>query len=316
MGNRYAYRAFAKMPALALLLAGAHLGCSGNAQTGSGEPGTESTATSDQPLLSAEADHETCDGETDGGATDDPPGDPSPSDCGARTTTACRVTSGFRTFRTLQAAINAVGNNAVLNVTGHCAGATVSGRTNLTIQGPIVFCGANGPGTTTLRATVDGITVRNSTNISVQFLNLVNSGADGVSFDNTINPLVQCACASFNGGNGVRMTGGTTGIFSLIRSQANGQGIESSGTNTVIITSNTVTANLGDGIFVRNATGQNVSFNVVTNNGGAGILFQNVTASLATGNTIRNNGDGLTNLIECTLRSRNNFGNNVPRSCM
>jgi parallel beta-helix repeat protein len=319
MGNRFAYRAFAKMPALALLLAGAHLGCSGNAQTGSGEPGTESTNTSDQPLLSAEADHETCDGDSDGGATADPPGDPSPSDCGARTTTACRVTNGFRTFRSLQAAINAVGNNAVLNVTGHCAGATVSRRTNLTIQGPFVGCGFNGPGTTTLRATVDGITVRDSTNITVQFLNLVNSGADGVSFDNTINPLVQCACASFNGGDGVRVTGGTrgtNGIFSQIRSQANGQGIESSGTSGVLITSNTVTANRGNGIFVRNATAQNVSGNVVTNNGGAGILFQNVTASIATGNTIRNNGDGLTNLIECALRSRNNIGTNVPRSCM
>src|SRR5579859_6638641 len=106
MGNRFAYRAFAKMPALALLLAGAHLGCSGNAQTGSGEPGTESTNTSDQPLLSAEADHETCDGDA-ADPPGDPPGDPSPSDCGARTTTACRVTSGFRTFRSLQAAINA-----------------------------------------------------------------------------------------------------------------------------------------------------------------------------------------------------------------
>jgi parallel beta-helix repeat protein len=313
MGNRYAYRAFAKMPALALLLAGAHLGCSGNAQTGSGERGTESTNTSEQPLLSAEADQETC----DGGATGDPPGDPSPSDCGATDTTACRVTNGFRTFRTLQAAINAVGNNAVLTVTGHCAGATVSRRTNLTIQGPFptTGCGVNGPGPRTLRAEVDGLAVQNSTNVTVRFLNLVNSAADGVGFDNTTNPSASCVCAAFNGNDGVRMTGGTTGIFSQVLSEGNGQGIESNGTSTVIITSNTVTANTGNGIFVRNATSQNVSFNVVTNNGGAGILFRNVTASLATGNTIRNNGDGLTNLIEC-IRSRNNFGGNVPRNCM
>jgi parallel beta-helix repeat protein len=327
MGNRYAYRAFAKIPALALLLAGAQLGCSADAQTASsGDPGSESTATSDQPLLSAKADHETCDQETDGGAMDDPagdpPGDPSPTDCGATTSTAtCRVrttASPFVTFRTLQGAINASGGrNALITVSGHCPGATVNRGVNLTIQGPFptTGCGFMGPGPRTLSATVDGINVQNSTNILVQNLNLVNS-VDGVAFVNSTNSIVSCACAAHNTSDGVRMTGGTTGNFTQILSELNRTGIESNGTSTVIIAGNTVTANTGTGIFVRNATNQNVSVNLVTNNGGPGILFQNVTNSIASANTIRGNGDGLRNLIECTLRSRNNSGNNVPRSCM
>jgi hypothetical protein len=308
------------MPALALLLSGAHLGCGGDAQSSTGDPSTERSATSEQPLLSAEADHETCDEETDAGMMADPMPDPPRTDCGATSTTACRVRSAanpFRVFRSLQAAINAGGSNDVLTVTGHCAGATVNGRTNLTIQGqfPITGCGINGPGPRTLSAVVDGLAVRNSTNVLVRFLNLVSSGADGVGFDNTINPTVSCVCAAFNANDGVRMTGGTTGIFSQIRSEVNGQGMESNGSNVVIITQNTVTRNRGIGILVRNATSQSLSLNVVTNNGGDGILFQNVTASLAAANTIRNNGDGRTNLISC-IRSRNNFGNNVPASCM
>jgi len=319
MGNRHACRAFAAMPALALVLGGAQLGCAGNAQMGSsGDPSTESTGTSEQPLLSAEADHETCDQDADGGAMDDPPGDPSPSDCGATSTAACRVstTSSFRTFTTLQAAINASSNNALITVNGHCAGATVSRRSNLTIQGPSPTggCGFMGPGPRQLSATVDGISVLNSTNILVRNLNLVNS-VDGIAFVNSTNPNVSCACAAHNSNDGVRMTGGTTGIFSQLLSELNGTGIESNGTTSVIITGNTVTANRGTGIFVRNATVQNVSVNLVTNNGGPGILFQNVTASIASANTIRGNGDGLRNLIEC-IRSRNNSGNNVPRSCM
>jgi parallel beta-helix repeat protein len=325
MGNRHAYRAFAKMPALALLLAGAHLGCAGNAQTdSSGDPRTEKTVTSEQALLSAGADHETCDEETDGGSmadpSTDPPADPSPSDCGSTSTAACRVrtTASFRTFNSLQAAINASFNGAVITVNGHCAGATVSRRTNLTIQGPFpTFSCATGPapsGRGALTATVDGLSVQNSTNILVRFLNLVNS-VDGVAFVNTTNPNATCVCAANNSNDGVRMTGGTTGIFTQILSERNATGIESNGTNTVIITDNSVTANTGTGIFVRNASSQNVSFNVVTNNGGPGILFQNVTASLAFGNTIRGNGDGLRNTIAC-INSRNNFGNDVPRSCM
>jgi parallel beta-helix repeat protein len=320
MENRDAYRALAKLPALALLLAGAQLGCGGNAQTaGSGDPGTEKTVTSEQTLLSAEVDDDTLDRDTDGVKVADPPSDPAATDCGATSTTTCKVRSAalFRSFKTLQAAINARGSNDLLTVTGHCAGATVSGSTNLTIQGPFptTGCGFNGPSPTQLKAEVDGLAVRNSVNVLVQFLNLVKSTADGVGFDNTINPSVSCVCAAFNTKDGVRMTGGTTGILSQIRSEANGQGIESNGTNTVIIADSTVTANKGNGIFVANATSQNVSFNIVTNNGGAGILFQNVTFSLASGNTIRNNGDGLTNLIRC-INSQNNFGENVPANCM
>jgi parallel beta-helix repeat protein len=325
MGNRYAYRAFAKMPALALMLAGAHLGCGGSPQTdGSGDPSTESTSSSEQPLLSAEADRETCDEETDGGSMADPPadppGDPSPSDCGSRSTATCRVRTTSRfgvTFPTLQQAINASRNGAVITVNGHCrGGGTVTRFTNLTIQGPfpITGCGFNGPGPNQLSATVDGLSVTRSTNTLVRNLNLVNS-VDGVAFVNSTNPNVSCVCAANNSNDGIRMTGGTTGIFTQILSERNQTGIESNDTSTVIITGNTVTANRGTGIFVRNATSQNVSFNQVTNNGGPGILFQNVTASLAVGNTIRGNGDGLRNLILC-VGSRNNFGNNVPRNCM
>jgi parallel beta-helix repeat protein len=314
MGYQTALTTFAKTAALTILVVGPVFGC-GDAKS-SGGGGKDDTASSN--TVSGENVAKDLEQMCDGGTTaPDPPKDP-PTDCGVGVTAACRVTSGltFDRFTSLQAAINAAFDGDVLTVSGRCSSAIVDGRTNLTIQGTMTSagCGFNGPSPTGTRGVVfGGLEIANSTNILIRGLNLVRSQGDGVSIDNSVTPIVTCNCFAFNFDAGLQMNGVTAAVVSQNLSEQNLIGLESNGTQTVIIANNTVTANRRTGILVQGSDGNNVSSNIVTGNGGDGILFLDSTFGLASANTIRRNGDGRTDRVVCT--NSQVFGNNAGADC-
>jgi parallel beta-helix repeat protein len=241
--------------------------------------------------------------------------------CGASISAACSVTASpsGRTFNNLQAAISNSPDGSVLTVRGRCGPAVVDDRTNLTIQGPLSgACGFTGPSTTSLQGVVDGgLRVRESTNILVRNLNLVNNRSSnannhGLELRNSITSQALCNCASSNNGSGIKLDGVQAANVVQNLAQANrGNGIESAFSSTIIISNNTARSNTLNGIFVHDSSGHVVSGNIATDNGGAGILFERVTSSIANGNTITGNGVGPDRFIVCS-NSRGISGNNVP----
>jgi parallel beta-helix repeat protein len=321
MVSRIKFGSLAEATVTAILAVSPLVGCGSDTKTAS-------ERTSQERLLMTKEETEECplrdsgvvmdSGAVDSGnasdsATDASDGAVSAANCGANDQTACRVTTAFTTgsFGSVNAAIAAAPDGDIIMVRGHCAAATVNGRFGLTFAGPspATGCGFNGPTDTQLRAEIDGLSVTNSTAISVRFLNFVNSVADGLTFSNTRASNATCNCAANNAQDGFQLDSATSAVLNQNRAQRNVDGFQVNRSNTSIVTNGTSTLNTGDGIAVSGSMGINVVANIVTNNGGNGIVFTNSNTSVALGNTIRGNGDGLVNFVSCT--NSQVIGNNV-----
>jgi hypothetical protein len=238
------------------------------------------------------------------------------ANCGATDTTTCSATSGItgRSFTgagALQSAINATTGADFIMVRGHCPAATVTGRVGVTIQGPFpaTGCGINGPGRADLTAEIDGLTVVGSTGVTVNFLNLVNSATDGVSFTNSSSSTAFCNCAARNFADGFESNNSRLITFTSNLSELNTDGFQANGSTFVTVASNTANANTGTGILVVNSNLVSVVNNIVTNNG-TGINFIGSQQGTASANTLTGNGNQNDNLINCSNSSV--FGSNVP----
>ena len=259
--------------------------------------------------------------------------DPACSFCGDLVTAPCTVTVDAppRTFGNLQKAVNAAHDGATITVSGACAGPVrIVGRADLTIEGVSptpTGCPAEGLRPRDLRSTVRGsrgddevIKVRDSTNIVIGFLNIVDGTEAGVELKQSSGGGLHCNCVARNGEEGLEVQDGKQHEIraNLVTRNAE-EGMEIEGTNRSVVAGNTVRENGRDGIELERAARNQVTGNAVVANGSigsrdSGIEVERSERNLIDGNTIRDNADGLTDLIRCKSGD-DNTGSNVTRVC-
>jgi parallel beta-helix repeat protein len=201
--------------------------------------------------------------------------------CGEDVKARCqvRVDKPARSFTSVQAAIDAASPGATITVTGLCAGPVkVHGRYDLTIQGtpPASGCPSGGPGPSDLTSTIRGgrdlVSVSHSSNIVVQFLNLVGADQSGVKMEDGRNSVVHCNCVARNRRNGVRLDDGWRQEVSQNLVARNGRdGIQLEDCKDGTVLDNTSQDNRGDGLSLEDGKRNLVLKNLLRRNGGAGI---------------------------------------------
>jgi parallel beta-helix repeat protein len=290
--------------------------------------------------------------------------------CGDILTAPCVVKVGTQTFDNLQDAIAAAPDGAapttptVIRIEGVCDGpARIDKRKNLTIEGvppTDTGCPNGGLRPPDLRSTVTGLAnkdpddpklevfrITRSTDIVVQFLNIVDGPSAGIEPKREKTVTIHCNCIARHGEYGVEMDGpgGMNKVTQNLVRDNEGDGInldrevgdmvignisefngddgielEDSDTEHNIVMGNFVRNNGRDGIELDDADLNEVTDNQVTDNGTSaprdcGVELQNgADGNLIDGNTIINNVDGLTNLI-CCRSGQDNTGSNVTPAC-
>jgi parallel beta-helix repeat protein len=200
----------------------------------------------------------------------------------------------------------------------------------------------------------DVIKVRNSMNIVVRFLNIVDGGMlkTGLEFRTGMSNIAHCNCITRNK-DGVEFdhhgkgTASKNLIFKNKRdgiwlhrcvvngalvmntSRENGDDgieIDDSCTESNLVTMNLVTKNEHDGIEVLDSDKNTIVVNTVTFNGHSKSKDSGIELKLATGdhgadenfvdgNDIHDNADMLVNLLNCKQTDGHNTGDNVPPKC-
>jgi parallel beta-helix repeat protein len=292
------------------------------------------------------------------------------SECGDNASGPCLVAVDTPpgTFDSLQQAINAAADGATIHVTGVCVESVlIDKRNNLTIEGDAptaLGCPPDGLDPADLTSTVKGdsqdvtdvIKVRNSMNIVIRFLNIVDGGTSktGLEFRTGMSNIAHCNCITRNK-NGVEFDHHSKGtasknlIFknnrdgiwlhrcvlnaSLIMNTSrenldDGMEIDDSCTESNLVSMNLVTRNVHDGIEIVDSDKNTIVVNEVTFNGkskskDSGIELKPGTGThgaddnFVDGNDIHDNSDMLLNLLNCKqTNGHGNTGNNVPPKCM
>ena len=289
-----------------------------------------------------------------------------PSECGDNASGPCVVTVDTPpgTFSSLQEAIDSAQDGATIHVTGVCVESVlIEKRNNLTIEGDAPTaegCPPDGLTPADLTSTVKGgsqdlkdvIKVKNSMNILIRFLNVVDGGKSktGVEFRTGMSNIAHCNCITRNK-DGIEFDHHSKGtasknlIFknnrdgiwlhrcvlktSLIMNTSrenldDGIEIDDSCTESNLVTMNLVTKNVHDGIEVVDSDKNTIIVNEVTFNGiskskDSGIELKPGTGAhgaddnLVNDNDIHDNSDMLVNLLNCKQNDGSgNTGNNVP----
>ena len=278
------------------------------------------------------------------------------------------MTGVSQTFNRVQQAINAAPNGAspsnptVITIQGRCDGpAVISGRRNLTLQGVSPTpqgCPAGVARPLNLASTIQGVSaatdgtdevvrITTSTNIVVQFLNIVDGPSVGVNPRDVTPVTIHCNCIARNGDHGVDLRGGGPNKVTNNISRENGSDgirldngevetmvlkncvelnrddgieLEDSPTERNMLDGNVVRRNVRDGIDLDDSDENTLTNNEVTNNGTSrssdcGIELQNgADVNVVDDNVIRNNIDGLTDQI-CCNGGTGNTGDNVTSAC-
>jgi parallel beta-helix repeat protein len=279
--------------------------------------------------------------------------------CGSLTKDPCSVavTKGSKPpkyFSDLQQAVNAAANGSTLTVSGLCEGPVfIVKRSSLTIQGikPVTTgsgCPAGGLSPSDLSSTVTSamdevIKVVQSSNIKIQFLNVVDGPGDGIEFKDSSKGTAFCNCIARND-EGIVLHGAasTTMSENLVTDHLRDgillhPGLKPSKKNTVsrnlvrgnglngiqlredalqnLVTENDVIGNADDGVELSMESDKNrVLSNSVTLNGNRGVVIEDSDKNEVHGNTIAANGDAEVNQAKC-VSGKKNKGNNVPPPC-
>jgi len=256
-------------------------------------------------------------------------------DCGDRNTDPCSVTiegdarvfcekqgvGGCTVVSTarpaLQEAVDAAPDGATITVNGRCAGPVrITKRANLTVQGVLpegsTACkGGGAPLRQDLRSTVFGgcdssdvsrcelVKVTESPNVTVRYLNIVDSFNSGVEYKRTSGGTAFCNCIARNAEEGIEFdkgSGGHLALQNLVKDNAKaleedadgGIGVHDSQGNTV--RANVVESNLRGGIFIEDDADETVVLNnVVRMNIGNGIQVADSDRNLVEGNVVAGN---------------------------
>ena len=161
----------------------------------------------------------------------------------------------------------------------------------------MVIRGSESCGTTvenmTFSGPEDGISVRNTCNITIMAVDAFGNGDDGIDIRDSDTVTVS-GMFNGNGDKGVQVRDGSTGVI-IQGSQINdnaGDGArirESAGS---AILDSTVSGNGDDGIGVRDSSGIEIMGNTITNNTEFGIRIVNSPDTDMANNTMSGNGDG------------------------
>ncbi len=296
------------------------------------------------------------------------PPPPPPSVCGDNASGPCVVTVDTPpgTFDSLQDAIDAADDGATIHVTGVCVESVlIDARSDLTVEGDAPTgegCPPEGLDVADLTSTVKGdsqdvtdvIKVRNSMNIVIRFLNIVDGGTakTGLEFRTGMSNIAHCNCITRNK-DGVEVDRNSKSEISknlIFRNNRDGiwlhrcavmnqlimntsrenldDGIEldDSCTDMNLITMNLVTQNVHDGIELIDSDENTIVVNEVTFNGQSKSRDSGIELKLGSGdhgadknfvdsNDIHDNADMLVNLLNCKQTDGKNTGNNVPPKC-
>jgi len=291
--------------------------------------------------------------------------------CGDNASGPCVVTvdNPAGTFDSLQKAVNAAQDGATIHVTGVCIESVlIDKRNNLTIEGDAPTaegCPPDGLDPSDLTSTVKGSTpfdsevpdvikVRNSMNIVIRFLNVVDGGAKktGIEFRKGMSNIAHCNCITRDK-DGIEFDDHSKGeasknlifknnrdgiwlhrcsdlnqlIMNTTRENLDdGIEIDDSCTDHNTVSMNLVTKNVHDGIEVVDSDFNNIVLNEVTFNGISKSKDSGIELKIASGesgasrnfvdsNDIHDNSDMLVNLLNCKQTDGNNTGNNVPPKC-
>ena len=243
----------------------------------------------------------------------------------------CRVTIGAKSYSTLQAAIDAAPvcttsctavPPTIITVRGSCPGSVlVYQKANLTIQG--VQPATCPPGPTDLTSTVRGIPnppmttlfhgevikVLDSTNVTVQFLNLVDGTVnDGITVEHSKDTQLVCNCLERNedGMELDNLSGATRVVENLVTHNEDGVKADG-GTKNALVDGNVISENRrpptaitheGDGIrFKLAGVGNVISNNTIVRNRDDGIDMRSTNGTSTAPNRVEHNvitGNGFT----------------------
>lgn len=277
--------------------------------------------------------------------------DPALPDCGPVPTEPCTVTvnAPAGSFGDLQSAIDAADDGATITVAGLCPGSVViDERADLTIEGAAPSSGVCPPVETLPEELTAAVTstdgtvfkIRDSQNILVRFLKIVNGPGDCVKFTRSVASTLECSCVSGCADAGVVLNDsrmnevqrnlvkkqGRDGIVSLGGSSQNAlldniiefnrdDGVDLEADETEVI-GNAVKANGADGIDMDFADDNRVIANTVESNGciPTDSTDSQIEIRESDRNELDSNVDGAGALVEvnCRSGSDDNFGNNLP----
>jgi len=283
-----------------------------------------------------------------GSDTDDVP-------CGSASSPGpCSVTvdSPPSSFDDLQSAVDVANGGATIIVEGECeGGVTVIEREGLVIEGiaPESGCPANGPGPGDLVSTVRGgrhvIEVIDSRNVTVQFLNIIDAGNDGLRVQESDDSQIHCNCIGSNRQDGLEVQLGVDHqVTQNLVKENRDDGVRVNESSGNVIADNTLVHNRDDGITLENFSEFNeVSRNGIHENGNDGIdiddsdnncvldnqvsrngynpdrhhgiELRGARLNGVDGNTIRDNAGGLFDEIRCQIDSDSNTGSNMTLDC-
>jgi parallel beta-helix repeat protein len=223
-----------------------------------------------------------------------------PPPLGAPSDPSCTKNFDEASKLALQKAIDAAPNGATITVTGRCLGPIrVTQRAGLTITGVKPSddweCPPLGPAPADLTSTVAGscdgdldncelIKMTESPNVTVQYLNIVDSFNSGLEWKRTQGGVAFCNCIARNAEEGIEFdkgNGGHLALQNLVKENAQflepdvDFGIAVHNVSGSAVRANTVVSNLRGGIWLSgdesDANGNTIEFNVVQQNGSDGI---------------------------------------------
>ncbi|HXV78180.1 MAG TPA: right-handed parallel beta-helix repeat-containing protein [Candidatus Polarisedimenticolaceae bacterium] len=144
------------------------------------------------------------------------------------------------------------------------------------------------------RLDVDGIRVRDSTDVVLDSVVAEGNSQDGVDVKRSAGVTLHMARFTDNGADGLQIDESSSDVtVTDCRAESNQvDGFKIRASSNVVLEGNTSTLNLDDGILVRDSSAVRLTGNTVTNNGDWGITVQNSPDTALENNAASGNGDG------------------------